>query len=75
MCSGGKSDNLSVYFLSQSIIIVVARFVGSGSIFSLVLHYIYFLLISLRATQDLWRPKNFSFGHFSNFIKIFLLRF
>lgn len=62
MCSGGKSDNLSVYFQSQSPIIVVARFVGTGGIFSLVLHYIYFLLISHHATQDLQRPKKFPLG-------------
>lgn len=72
MHSGGKADNLSVYCLSRSTIIVVARFVGSGSIFSLVLHYLYFLLISHHAAQDLRRPKKFSFAHFSNFINIFL---
>lgn len=72
MHSGGKSDNWSVYFLSQSTVIVVAWFVGSGSIFSLVLHYIYFLLVSCHAAQDIQRQKKISFVHFSNFTKIFL---
>lgn len=46
MCSKGKSDNVCAYLLSQSGTIVVARFVGRGSICSFVLHYIYFSLIS-----------------------------